>query len=221
MTDENFRPPELIAISACEICYHLADVEFSFVKYAHEEDTELLPAAAEKLVRLENSQVSDKDRRQFRRCPICGTFYLYKFTYEYLATGSEDEEELTRATPTEARRFLSDEEYTGLIKWMTINLQHPDAMTRFYAAKCLAAHHLEGREMAAISQNLKHPDVEVVKGGLTFLVQFVRDRFKLEACLWELQDTLAHLSNHSEELVAKYARYLVRNINRYAEPAGS
>jgi hypothetical protein len=219
MANEKFQHEKLIAISECEICRHLDDYETSFTKYAHEDETELLPAEAARLVRLQGSRVSDTDRREFRRCPICGTFYLYKTTYEYLATGSEDEEELTRATPTQARRFLTDKAYGELIEWMTVNLEHSNPLTRSYAAKCLVSYHLERQEMTAIAQYLRHADVEVVTGALVLLSQFIRDRYKLEACLWELQDPLVELSNRNEELVASYARYVARNISRYAEGA--
>src|SRR5215211_3760875 len=137
MTNEKFQDEKFIAISDCEICSHLEDVETSFAKYGHEEETTTLPAEAARLVRLKDSQVSDKDRREFQRCPVCGTFYLYKYTYEYLVYGSEDEEELTRATPTQARRFLTDAEYQTLIEWMAVNVQHASALTRYFAAKCL------------------------------------------------------------------------------------
>src|ERR1051325_9701115 len=122
MTHEEHKNRPFIAISECEICSHLDDLETSFVKYGHEDETRLLPAEAARLVRLQDSRVSEEDRRTFQRCPVCGTFYFYKITYEYLVDGSEDEEELMRATPTEARRFLSDEEYRDLIEWMAVNV---------------------------------------------------------------------------------------------------
>ena len=217
MTNEAHQPRKFLAISECEICKHLEDEDTSFVKYGHAEETLTLPAEAARLVRLKDSQVSDTDRREFERCPVCGTFYLYKFTYEYLTNGSEDEEELTRATPTEAKRFLSDEEYRALIESMAIQLQHASERTRFFAAKSLVSHHLEHQDMTAISQYLRHRDVEVVKGALVFLAQFVKDRYALEGAFRELQEILAELGSRGEELVAGYARYVARSIDKYAE----
>ncbi len=220
MTDEKFQDGKFIAISDCEICKHLKDEEFSFFKYAHEEETKTLPAAADRLGRLKDSRVSKEDRREFRRCPVCGTFYLYKFTYEYLATGSEDEEDLERATPAQARRFLTDKAYDDLMTWMTANLHHAEAATRFFAAKCLVAHHLERREMPAIAQYLQDDDGDVVKGALVYLAQSIRDRFVLDPTFWQLHDLLLELSGNSEPEVASYAAYLARNITRYAKRAG-
>ncbi len=219
MVNEKFQHEKLIAISECEICRHLDDYETSFTKYAHEDETELLPAEAARLARLPGSRVSETDRRVFWRCPVCGTFYLYKTTYEFLTTGSEDEEELERATPTQARRFLTAKAYGELIEWMIVNLEHSNPLTRSYAAKCLVSHHLERQEMTAIAQYLRDENDDVVHGALLCLSQFIKDRFKLDACFWELQDTLVELSNRNEERVASYARYVARNISRYAEGA--
>jgi hypothetical protein len=178
--------------------------------------TELLPPEASRLLRLDG-QVSDTDRREFRRCPLCGTFYLYKYTYEYLVYGSEDEEELTRATPAQAKRFLTGQEYVDLIEWMKINLQHPNAETRRFAGKCFASHHLERRELTAITNYLKHTDAEVVLGTLIFLAQYAYDRYELSE-LWGLQDLLTELDDGSEVRSAAVARYLVRNITKYGQP---
>jgi hypothetical protein len=216
MTGDTFQQGKFIAISDCEICSHLGDLETSFFKYAHEDMTELLPPEASRLLRLEG-QVSDTDRRTFWRCPICGTFYLYKITYEYLVYGSEDEEELIRATPAQAKRFLSGQEYVDLIEWLRRCLQHPNVETRRFAAKCLASHHLERNEIAAIARYLRHPDQEVVLGAMIFLSQYVKERYEFST-LWELRDTLLDIDDGSEGRVASVARFLARNIGRYGQP---
>jgi hypothetical protein len=217
MTTEPFQQGKFLAISDCEICSHLGDFETSFVKYAHEDMTELLPPEASRLLHLDG-QVSDTDRRQFRRCPLCGTFYLYKFTYEYLVYGSEDEEELARATPAQAKRFLTGQEYVDAIAWMKVCLQHPNVETRRFAGKCLASHHLERQEITAILKYLRHPDTEVAFGALSFLGEYARGRYELSE-LWELQDTLAELDDGSEAQAAGIARYLARNIAKYGSTA--
>ncbi len=50
----------------------------------------------------------EDDRVQPWLCPFCGTLYSYESRYEYLANGSEDEEELRRLTESEARAWLGD-----------------------------------------------------------------------------------------------------------------
>ena len=46
-----------------------------------------------------------------RRCPECGTYYLHKTVYEYLTTGSEDEDFLDRITDEEASQYFDQPDF--------------------------------------------------------------------------------------------------------------
>ncbi len=93
--------------ASCEICRALRPVETSLTKHGWEENDRLLPAAAARLVPVALDGREDA-RRTPRFCPLCGTLYSYETRYEYLANGSEDEEELRRLTGEEARAWLGD-----------------------------------------------------------------------------------------------------------------
>ena len=44
-----------------------------------------------------------------RRCPHCGTLYRYLQSHEYMANGTEDEEELSRLSPSQAEVFCLEQ----------------------------------------------------------------------------------------------------------------
>ena len=91
-------------IDGCEICSELRAAETSFYKWGWEENDRPLPAAAARLVPAEEIDSYERERHHLKRCPLCGTLYLYEWTYEYLANGSEDEERLTRLPPATTAR---------------------------------------------------------------------------------------------------------------------
>ncbi len=129
--------PTYIPLGSCEICSQLKDMESSFYKYAWEDMDRPLPAAASRLVLAEDIAGYDQEHHHVKRCPICGTFYQYDFTYEYLVNGSEDEETLTRLTPDQAKKYLSDDQYTFLMEELARSLREADPITQAYAARCL------------------------------------------------------------------------------------
>lgn len=92
---------------SCEICRELRPVETSLTKFGWEENDRLLPAVTRRLVEVRVAGREDEPRTP-RFCPLCGTLYSYESRYEYLANGSEDEEELRRLTGAEARAWLGD-----------------------------------------------------------------------------------------------------------------
>jgi hypothetical protein len=91
----------------CEICGKLSDAETSYSKYGSPDDDRPLPPEASRLVPEEPASGCHAERDHVKRCPLCGTFYRYLSSYEYLVNGSEDEEELRRITPEEAARLLA------------------------------------------------------------------------------------------------------------------
>lgn len=95
------------APAPCEICSQLKDVETSFYKWGWEEMDRPLPPAAQRLAPVDAQNVGDFEKRHLRVCPICGVYYLYEFSYEYLVNGSEDEEVLTRLTAAQAALHLA------------------------------------------------------------------------------------------------------------------
>ncbi|MCI0489227.1 MAG: hypothetical protein L0229_21760 [Blastocatellia bacterium] len=211
MTDEGPGSGRYITIADCEICSKLAEVETSFYKYGHEEETRTLPEEASRLEKVDDPDYKDPVWHYVRRCPICGVCYRYDYSYEYLVYGSEDEEELRRLTPTQARRYLSDATYDFLIGRMLIDLNHPQATARHYAARSLTAHHLERQEMDQIERYLQHPDSEIMKGALFFLRLSVDDKHR-RAEISQLKPVLLKLADSPDEEVARFARYILRQI---------
>lgn len=63
-----------------------------------EEDT-FLPKIAEKLVHVRAMKPNST------RYPVCGTHYLFRETYEYLATGSKDRQTLERLSDDEVAKL--------------------------------------------------------------------------------------------------------------------
>ncbi len=45
---------------------------------------------------------------QLQQCPECGCYNLYRSDYEYLVTGSQDEEHLTRLSAEQAADYLQE-----------------------------------------------------------------------------------------------------------------
>ena len=90
----------------CESCGELPDRSWGFSKYGSD-DSQSLPAQARNLavVRVIRGSRGSGRVRELWQCPSCRTFYHYRTDYEYLAGGSEDEEELTRISDDEARKL--------------------------------------------------------------------------------------------------------------------
>jgi hypothetical protein len=191
-------PPKYIAISDCDICKNLKEYQRSFVKLGREHEATHLPSAAARLLNRE-------------RCPICGTFYKYKFEYEFLIGGSEDEEILTRLTFSQARSLLTASEYDAIMRWMPSNLIHPDTRTRHYAAKCLVSHYLERCDAGAILSYLEHADPDVVLGALDFLLD-ASDEKETTPVLLELVGKFQELITSSHETVARWAGAIVDRL---------
>ena len=91
---------------ACSVCSQLADRETAYQKFGWEENDTYLPAASDALVIVRDFKPYSSRKLQLRRCPECGTYYLYSSDYEYLVNGSEDEETLERLTAERAAELL-------------------------------------------------------------------------------------------------------------------
>jgi len=198
-------------IAECEICRSLRDVETSFSKWGWDELTRSLPIEASRLVPVEETTSYDAERHHVRRCPVCGTFYQYDQSYEYLVNGSEDEEELTRLTPTQAKRFLTEEEYEAVVAWMAECMTHAEAPVRRYAAQSLVAHHLERGELDRVLPYLRTADAEVVEGVLLFLLRLSDDQEHLSRLLM-LEPALQYLAHLPDSEVSGRASYLLERL---------
>jgi hypothetical protein len=102
-------PPSLAAPGrgTCRLCSPLKGQEYASQKYGWEENDTFLPEAASKLTVVKDFRPNASRKLQLRRCPQCGTYYLYRTDYEYLVNGSEDEEFLTRLTDADSADYLS------------------------------------------------------------------------------------------------------------------
>jgi hypothetical protein len=94
----------------CTICPTLADQARAAQKFGWEEHNTHLPAAVGRLKVVNDYRPYSSRKLQLRRCPECGTYYLYRSDYEYLVNGSEDEEYLTRLTDEQAAEYLNSNE---------------------------------------------------------------------------------------------------------------
>ena len=52
---------------------------------------------------------ADPEKKHLRRCPNCGTLYRCLRSHEYMVNGTEDEEELTRMSLTQATAFYLEQ----------------------------------------------------------------------------------------------------------------
>ncbi len=202
-------------ISDCEICSRMDEIENAFYKYGWDDLTRSLPVEAGRLVAAEEISSYDKENNHLRQCPLCGVYYLYLCTYEYLVNGSDDDVTLTRLTPTQVRGRLSDAEYERLIAAHRQNLTHQETNTRGYAAKCLVSHHLEQDEQQAVEALLLNPDTAVVDGALFYLVRLVAENGRLPA-LVGLRETLVQLAGGPKGQIADRSNYLLK----YGLPGG-
>ncbi|MCU0722475.1 MAG: hypothetical protein MUC63_02465 [Planctomycetes bacterium] len=134
-----------VSVLDCELCSGLPDSSYCFSKYGHEEGGTLSGLTA-KMVPVEPLDSLSKERHHVRRCTRCGTFYRYDCTYEYLVNGSEDEEELVRLTPGEARDRLSGEEYEGIIRDFEARAGEAPPKLAFYVVTSLLEHHLAEKD---------------------------------------------------------------------------
>lgn len=92
---------------SCSICTQIGPYRRGLQTHGREDEDSFLPTIGEKLVLVRDLKPWSGTRQLVvRQCPECGTYYLYKTDYEYLATGSEDEQELTRLTSEEAQAYL-------------------------------------------------------------------------------------------------------------------
>ena len=94
----------------CSICSQLRDHEFGRQTHGRPEEDTFLPDAARHLKNVRELKPGSVRYTWLRRCPECATYYLHRTGYEYLASGSEDEQFLTRLTDEKAAEYLAQSE---------------------------------------------------------------------------------------------------------------
>ncbi|MEZ0275512.1 MAG: hypothetical protein ACAH88_11465 [Roseimicrobium sp.] len=90
---------------ACRLCSQLRDHESGCQTHGRPEEDTFLPKIGEQLKHVRTIHPDRNSSPELKRCPECGTHYLFQDVYEYFATGSED---------TQTLRRLSDEEVAKL-----------------------------------------------------------------------------------------------------------
>lgn len=135
MTSKKYIP-----LGECKICSELEDFQRADQKHGWPEGDTFLPNASSKLKPDPTEQYKLGSRfTLIQRCPKCGIPYKYRLDYDYCVTGSEDEEILTRLTPTDIKDDLTDKEYDWWMTNLKKDLKSKDEKTRDYAKKCIKA----------------------------------------------------------------------------------
>ena len=109
----------------CGICSQLKGRELGRQTHGRPEEDTSLPEAARRLKNVRELDPGSVRYTWLRQCPECATYYLHRNDYEYLATGSEDEQTLTRLTDEEAAGYLPQPppRVMGRLEVKTDNLQ--------------------------------------------------------------------------------------------------
>lgn len=91
----------------CSICSQLPDYDYAIQTHGREEEDTFLQKAGAQLNHIREIKPTRGRYMALVRCPECGTYYTSGNDYEYLATGSEDEQFRYRITDEQAAEFLS------------------------------------------------------------------------------------------------------------------
>jgi len=105
--EQNAKKEQPPRHASCFICRDLKDYNYGFQKHGREHEDTFLPDACGKLVGVKDLHPGRPRNPSIVQCPECETYYHYKVTYEFLATGSEDEQILTRLSDEEAAKYLA------------------------------------------------------------------------------------------------------------------
>lgn len=91
--------------ATCRICSQLRDHESGCQTHGRPEEDTFLPKIRGELKHVRSIRPDDASSPELKRCPLCGTHYLYEDVYEYFATGSEDTQTLRRLSDEEAAKL--------------------------------------------------------------------------------------------------------------------
>jgi hypothetical protein len=153
----------------CAICSKLRDEEYSFEKYGSDDNT-YLPGIYLKLIELKDNS-TDGYSNKLLQCPDCGTFYAYKFSYEYLVNGSEDETTITRLVPTDVKSKLTKHELTAKIEYFQQYIQNGNAQQKTYSEFVLSSHFLYEHDFDNFISRLINADETICISALKALLK--------------------------------------------------
>ncbi len=119
---------------SCPICIYINDEEYAFYKGGILESDGL--PIEESYLEIVGAPFFDDSNSYshwcLKQCPICKTYYLWEFEYEYLVNGSEDDYTLTRLSETQGKKYYK--------KVMTIIKKNEE----YFIKKCQSyAEHLD------------------------------------------------------------------------------
>lgn len=98
--------PSVPSHQNCSICSQLSNYHYGLQKGGHEAEDTYLPEIASRLKKVKEITPGKNRTPELWQCPVCRTYYLFEVGYEYLATGSEDEQKLSRLSAAEAAQYL-------------------------------------------------------------------------------------------------------------------
>lgn len=101
------EPKPAVKPERCSLCGDLGEYHYAMQKHGREDEDTTLPPALANLKFVKELRPGSNRSPELLRCPECGSYFLYKVGYEYLATGSEDEQELCRMTEQQAEEILA------------------------------------------------------------------------------------------------------------------
>lgn len=91
----------------CPTCGPIGDYAWAQQKGGHEKDDTYLPGAAYQLTTVREIDPNARPTPSLKQCPDCKTYFLYTTEYEFLISGSEDTETISRLSAEEARKYLA------------------------------------------------------------------------------------------------------------------
>lgn len=91
----------------CSNCSQLKDYHYAIQTHGRPEEDTFIPKIAEKFKHVREVKPSRGRYMALVKCHECATYYTYGTDYEYLATGSEEEQFLTRLSDEEAAEYLA------------------------------------------------------------------------------------------------------------------
>jgi hypothetical protein len=168
-------PPEPGRIDACAVCSSLADKVTADLTKA-----EKLPLAADALVKL-RPQSGSTTFGDLRRCPGCGTYYVYTYSYQSeLFTEGQEDASLERLTPLDAlvhlKKYSAEERrayaerYDAAMRNLRGILAKRRSRFLAYAARAIAQDHMRRREWSEAARMVSDRRREV-RVGLAHVVR--------------------------------------------------
>lgn len=91
--------------ASCGLCGELRDYHHAFQKGGRDHEATYLPPVVDRLTDLGQVKAENCRVARLLECPQCGTYYLYRSDYEFLVSGTEDEQWLERLKPEDIKPY--------------------------------------------------------------------------------------------------------------------